>query len=206
MNKKTIIDSIPASDTDKLLSERGYNLLDEYIEMIYALDLKPEETIFDFATGTGRMTSLLTRFNLNVITADLSDEDREKAITRITENYISKVKFILLNLESLPFNNNSLLNIETVNTIHHLDNPRKCIKELIRVHSSSGILLIADFNQKGFDVMDEVHLHKYGEPHTRGNFSWEETKEIIKSSYKNVDEIETTLNHALIASNKKKDV
>ena len=112
------------------------------------------------------------------------------------------VKFILLNLEYLPFNDNSLLYAETVNTIHHLDNPLKCLNNLIRVHSLRGRLLIADFNQKGFDVMDEVHMHKYGELHTRGNLSWEETKRIIKSSYKNVYEIETTLNHALIASNK----
>lgn len=202
MDRKEIIKSLPPSESDKLLNSWTFNLVDECLTMLEEANFDDGE-VFDFATGTGRMTALLTRLNHNVITGDITDEQREEARNRIRPEYLDKVKFKILNLEDIPFDDNSLKNIECVNTIHHLENPIKCIKELIRVHSPEGKMLLADFNSDGFDVMDQVHIQRHGELHTRGNFSWDEINRLVKKSYSKVKEIKTRLNVGLIAEGKK---
>ncbi len=203
MNRKDIINSITFSESDKHLFEWGYNLLDEGIELIEQAEFIKSEPVYDFATGSGRFVALLTRMNFDVITGDITAEQREDAIKRISEDYLNKVKFILLNLEKTSFKENSLINVETVNTIHHLDDPIICIKELIRIHSPKGKLLIADFNNEGFDQMDKIHKIKYGELHTRGNISWEQIEELVRISYKKIKIVKTPLNHGIVAESKK---
>ncbi len=198
----SIKSSIPPSQSDKYLNEWGYDLLKEYLEMIEDANLSNDQAVFEFATGSGRMTSLLTRLNFNVITGDLSFEGKADAEKRITKNYFDKVKYIMLNLENIPFPDNSLKNIVCVNTLHHLSNPVKYIKELIRVHSPSGKLILADFNSKGFNIMEKLHKVRYNNIHSRGNINWEEIKSLLVKMYKQTEKIKTQLNTGIIAYNK----
>ena len=203
MEKYNLIkESIPPSGSDSHLNEWGYDLLKELYQLVGEAGFDNAYNVFDFATGTGRMTALLTRLNFNVITGDLSFEQKPEAERRITPQYLNQVKFLSLNLESIPIQNGEIKNIVCVNTLHHLDNPVKCIEELIRVNSPGGKFLLADFNNEGFDLMDKVHQIKYGQNHTRGNFSWDEIKEVLSSVYKSVKEVNTRLNKGFIASNK----
>ncbi len=198
----SIKSSIPPSQSDKYLNEWGYDLLKEYYEMIEAANLTDKEAIFEFATGSGRMTSLLTRLNFKIITGDISFEGKSDAEKRITKNYFDRVKYVMLNLENIPFPDNSLKNIVCVNTLHHLNNPIDCVKELIRTHSSSGKLVLADFNDEGFEVMDKLHKVRYHDIHPRGKINWEEVKSLIFSSYSRTEEIKTQLNIGITAYNK----
>jgi ubiquinone/menaquinone biosynthesis C-methylase UbiE len=198
----SIKSSIPPSQSDKYLNEWGYDLLKEYYEMIEAANLTDKEAIFEFATGSGRMTSLLTRLNFKIITGDISFEGKSDAEKRITKNYFDRVKYVMLNLENIPFPDNSLKNIVCVNTLHHLNNPIDCVKELIRTHSSSGKLVLADFNDEGFEVMDKLHKVRYHDIHPRGEINWEEVKSLIFSSYRRTEEIKTQLNIGITAYNK----
>ncbi len=196
--------SIPPSESDRYLLEWGYDLLDDYISLVKRADFKPGGSVFEFATGTGRMTALLTRLNFKVITGDQSFAQIAEAGKRITNGYLSKVEFISLNLESTPFKRRTLDNITCVNTLHHLDNPVKCINELISAHSGKGKMLLADFNGEGFDVMDRLHKVRYGNIHPRGLNVWEEINDVLKDEYSRVEEVSSTLNWGLIAQNKRR--
>lgn len=197
-----IFDSIPKSDSDLLLESWGYNLIDEYIQLIKEANLNNTK-VFDFATGTGRASSVLSRLNCNVITGDYSLNKRPEAERRITEKYFSKVKFLKLNLERLPFNDGIIDNILCINTLHELSDPVKCLKEIIRVHSSKGVMLIADFNTLGFDVMDKLHLTKFNQLHPRGSISNESLENILKENYLKTTLINTELNSGFIVIGKK---
>ncbi len=198
----SIKSSIPPSQSDKYLNEWGYDLVKEYYEMIKAARLPNDEAVFEFATGSGRMTSLLTRLKFKVITGDLTFEGKPDAEKRITNSFLKQVKFVILNLEKISFPDNSLKNIVCVNTLHHLSNPLNCLKELIRVHSPSGKLILADFNAQGFDVMDKLHKVRYHNIHPRGDINWDEIKSLIFKYYSRTEEIKTQLNIGLIAYNK----
>ncbi len=199
----SIRSSIPPSESDILLNKWGYDLLEEYFQMIQYAGLTNEGIVFEFATGSGRMTSLLSRMNLKIITGDLSFENKVEAEKRITHNFLGKVNFMGLDLEHIPFTDNSLKNIICVNTIHHLEDPINCIKELIRVNSVNGKLVLADFNEEGFDVMDKLHKVRYGDIHPRGLNMWDELQNLLYDNYISVRKINTRLNRGFIVEDRK---
>jgi len=41
--------------------------------------------------------------------------------------------------------------------IHHVSSVRKVFDEFIRVLSPQGKIILSDFNDRGFDLLDEIH-------------------------------------------------
>lgn len=193
---------IPKSQSDLLLEAWGYDLVDEYYKMISSANLNIDSPVFDIATGTGRAVSVLTRLGYNVFTGDFELNKRNEAEARITSGYLEKVKFMKLNIEELPFNENDLQSIVCINTIHELDNPIKGLTELIRVLAPNGKLLIADFNPEGFEVMDKLHLQRFGQMHPRGKVSFDWIGVVLRKYFSSITEIKTKLNTAFLATNK----
>lgn len=186
--------SIPKSESDLLLNEWGYDLMEEYCQLIKAADFKDNNFILDVATGTGRAASILSRLGCNVITGDYNTNLKKESESRISNEYINKVSYARLNLEQIPFSDNSVDNIVCINTLHELENPFRCLNEMIRIHSGKGKLLIADFNSSGFDVMDKLHTTRYGKLHTRGKIQPDEYRNILQKKYFKTIEINTKLN------------
>ena len=191
--------TIPKSESDLLLFDWGYDLMEEYFRMISAANFQPNSLILDVATGTGRAASTLTRLGHSVITGDYNLDSKIESERRITEAYLDKVKYIRLNLEKIPFADSTVDNIVCINTMHELNNPLLCLSEVIRVHSPKGKLLMADFNSLGFDAMDKLHTVRKGELHARGKISSEEIKNILVDNYSDIKEINTQLNRGFIA-------
>lgn len=160
--------SIPKSETDTLLNKWGYDLIDEYYQLITAAEFPSGCLILDVATGTGKAASILSRMGYNTITGDYNYDHKFESENRISPKYLNKVKFIRLNLENIPFPDDSIENIVCINTLHELDNPTVCLCEILRIHSPNGKLLIADFNSEGFDVMDKLHSVRYNKTHPGG--------------------------------------
>ena len=199
-----LIESISLTESDKLLQSWGYNLAAEYFEILSHASLDNNEPILELATGTGRMSAVLTRLGYDVVTGDVSVDDKDKAKMRIGKEYLSRVKFLTLNMESLTFNNSSFSSVISMNTFHHLDNPDVCIKELIRVHSAHNSLIVGDFNETGFSELQKVHQILYGNDHPRGKMNIEKLIPVLEKDYYEVKEINTQLNVTLIAKIKKK--
>ena len=66
--------NIPPSATDTLLRSLGYSLIDEYLRVIQEASLSSGSNVLELATGSGRMTAVLTRLEYSVLTGDESDE------------------------------------------------------------------------------------------------------------------------------------
>jgi ubiquinone/menaquinone biosynthesis C-methylase UbiE len=199
-----LITSISLTDSDKLLQGWGYNLAAEYYEILSHATLDTHQPILELATGTGRMSAVLTRLGYDVITGDVSTEDRKQAELRIAKEHLHKVKLLTIDMESLPFDDGSFSSVISMNTFHHLEHPEVCLRELIRVHSGKNSLIIGDFNETGFAELQKVHQILYGKDHTRGNLSMDKLKPLLETQYHEVKEIHTPLNVTLIASEKKK--
>lgn len=173
--------------------------------MISAADYPPYSLVLDIATGTGRAASTLTRMGYNIITGDYNFDAKIESERRITEAYLNKIKYIQLNLEKIPFPDNSIKNIVCINTLHEIENPFICLKEIIRIHMPTGKLLIGDFNSEGFAVMDKLHMVRNGKLHPRGKISSEEIRNILVEAYSNVEEINTALNCGFVVGNKRNE-
>jgi ubiquinone/menaquinone biosynthesis C-methylase UbiE len=197
--------TIPKSKSDLLLNEWGFDLLEEYLSLIIAANFSINNMILDVATGTGRAVSILSRMGHRVVTGDYNYNMKRESEIRITNEYLDNINYIQLNLERIPFSANAVENIVCINTLHELDNPILCLKEIIRIHSCKGKLLIADFNEEGFDVMDKIHTVRYGKLHPRGKISSDELENILIGNYSKINEIDTRLNKGFIVSGKRNE-
>ena len=196
----SVISSIPPSESDRLLHSWGYDLTGEYEEIACKTPLSPHSAILELATGTGRMTSVLTRLGFRVVTGDLDLAQRQRAEERITNAYLPLVQFLQLNMESLPFQDHSIPFLVCMNTLHELANPQKAFSELIRVHDPRGVLIIGDFNETGFGVMERLHQVVYAGHHSLGTMPMKEIEPTLQSRYQYIRSIETPLNISFVAS------
>lgn len=202
-NMEPVYKNIPKSKSDLLLNYWGYDLMEEYASMLKEAEFEKNIFVLDVATGTGRAVSLLARLGYRVITGDISVEGRQDSNNRISDKFLEYVQYIRLNMEALPFSDNSIENIVCMNTLHELDNPMQCLDELFRIHTADGKMFIADFNAEGMDVMDKLHDMRYGERHSRGSCSLYHLELWAKKRYRSVRELYTRLNRGFLVSGKK---
>ena len=202
-SQQRLCNSIPPSASDALLRSWGYSLIDEYLRAIQEASMPSGSNVLELATGSGRMTAVLTRLGYRVRTGDRSDERQSQAWQRVTPEYAALVEMSLLDMEFLPFHDASIDTIVCVNTIHELLHPHKCLSELLRIHGPAGTLIICDFNETGFDVMQRLHQATDGSNHPRGTLGINDVEPIIKRTYSEVRTVVTPLNIFYIASCKK---
>ena len=202
-SQQRLCNSIPPSASDALLGSWGYSLIDEYVRVMQETPLPPGSNILELATGSGRMTAVLTRLGYRVRTGDVNDERQSQAWQRVTPEYAALVEMSLLDMEFLPFHDASTDTIVCVNTIHELLHPHKCLSELLRIHGPGGTLIIGDFNETGLNVMQRLHQATDGSNHPRGTLGINDVEPIIKRTYSEVRTVVTPLNIFYIATCKK---
>ncbi len=195
-----IVRSIPPSIGDDLLHTWGYDLVAEYIQIIWEAELPPAESVLELATGSGRMSAVLTRLGFSVITGDLSNEEYGRTLERVTPAHSDKLQYLLLDMEKLPFRDHSVRSIVCLNTLHELQNPRTCLSEMIRVHARDGTLVVGDFSETGFTTFHRLHRAVYGNDHTEGFLKMADARSLLANAYHVIREVVTPLNITYIAS------
>lgn len=198
-----IIATIPPSQSDELLRTWGYDLVGEYAHVVGEAGLVPGSEVLELATGTGRMTAVLTRLGLRVRSGDVSDEREEQVWQRVLPEFAANVELMLLDMQALPFKSGSVRTITCMNTLHELANPAECLEEILRVHDRSGVLILGDFNATGFETMQLLHRTLHGNDHPRGLMKISEAESHIRNHYSDVKVVLTPLNISLIARGKK---
>lgn len=204
-SKALLLKSIAPSDSDTMLESMGYDLRNDYLQMVEAAEFNRDFPVLDIATGSGRMTSILSRFKYQIISGDITDEQRDKALERITPEFEHYVNFMHLNTEDLPFEDDTISNLMCVNTLHHLEKPEPSIFNLIRIMEPSGKLVLSDFNDTGFDILDKVHLATKGSNHKEGLMKMDKAIKLLESSFDKIKILNTDLNITAIATSKKSD-
>lgn len=195
--------TIPPSPSDGLLRTWGYDLVEEYAHIVREAALPAGSEVLELATGTGRMTAVLTRLGLRVRSGDVSDEREEQVWQRVLPEFAANVELMLLDMQALPFKSGSVQTITCMNTLHELANPGECLEELLRVHDRSGVLILGDFNDTGFETMQRLHRTLHGNDHPRGLMKISEAESVLRKRYSEVRVVLTPLNISLIASGKK---
>ncbi len=199
-----IVDSIPASKSDELLRSWGYDLIAEYVQIVQESHVDPASPLLELATGSGRMAAVLSRLGFAVVTGDISLEKYADALGRLTAAFSDRANHLLLNMKLLPFPDGGVRNIVCLDTIHELEEPDLCLSELIRVHDPDGTIVIGDFNELGFEVMQRLHRAVYRNDHARGFLKMADLAPLLQKSYDVMHEVVTPLNISYIAAHKKR--
>ena len=114
--------------------------------------------ILELGTGKGYMSVALARRGFRFITIDISAG--EQSFARLNLRYCgleNRVTFVLGSGDSLPFAARSLDRVISINTLHHLDNPGRVLDELERVAATGAVLVMSDFTDEGFELVERVH-------------------------------------------------
>ncbi|MDD5196729.1 MAG: class I SAM-dependent methyltransferase [Candidatus Omnitrophica bacterium] len=132
--------------------------------------------ILEAGTGKGHFTLTLAKAGYSFVTFDISvDEQRFAKLNIAYFGFEKQIDFRIENGEHTSFTEASFDTVFSVNVLHHLRNPYQVIDELIRIIPHQGKLILADFTQEGFKIMDKIHGLE-GNKHEVGQVSLPDAK------------------------------
>lgn len=119
--------------------------------------------ILETGTGKGHFTLALARRGFRVTTIDISEEEQAFARLQAERSGLSGlVEFRVGDAGNLDFPDGSFDAVFSVNLLHHLKDGRRALDEMARVLAPGGKLIVSDFSDEGFRMMDEVHRSEGG--------------------------------------------
>ncbi len=128
--------------------------------------------VLEIGTGRGYFTACLSELNLPVVSVDLDKDMLDFAQAFLfawagrSDMANTDVEFVRApSPYSFPFADNSFSAIVSFNMWHHVEDSYALLPEINRLLKDKGTLLLADFSDKGFDLVSRLHLKNYGEPH-----------------------------------------
>jgi len=148
-----------------LFKENNYDIEEERVKVLKRAG-KIKEPILDVGTGPGRMAYTLARAGYDVTTIDISREVQKVArIYARKYKVLDKIKFINMDAQNMKFKDNSFQTVISSNLLHDVKDPKKAVREIIRVTQSTGKIVVSDLNSKGkklvnkvYRINNEVHL------------------------------------------------
>jgi 2-polyprenyl-3-methyl-5-hydroxy-6-metoxy-1,4-benzoquinol methylase len=140
--------------------------------------------ILEAGTGKGHFALALAKTGHKFVTFDISSEEQRFARLNIAHfGFEKQVDFRIENGERTSFVDGGFDTVFSVNVLHHLRNPYRVIDELIRLISPQGKLILADFTEEGFKIMDKIHSLE-GNTHEVGQVSLSDAESyLIKKGF-----------------------
>jgi ubiquinone/menaquinone biosynthesis C-methylase UbiE len=114
--------------------------------------------ILEIGTGSGYTTIALARAGYKFISVDKDEEALRKTALKLAhENILGNVKFYLMDGSSLTFSDESFSSVFVINLFHHVNEVGRMLSEIDRVLCQGGKAVLADFNQRGMEIVNLVH-------------------------------------------------
>jgi ubiquinone/menaquinone biosynthesis C-methylase UbiE len=121
----------------------------------------------DVGTGKGLLAVELARQGLEVVSIDVDDQERGLARMLADEaGLASRITFEDGDAAKLPYPEGRFGCVAMMDVLHHLTDPSPVLREMARVVEVGGLLLIADFDDQGFELVSRVHCAE-GHEHPR---------------------------------------
>jgi ubiquinone/menaquinone biosynthesis C-methylase UbiE/acyl-coenzyme A thioesterase PaaI-like protein len=193
----------PGTASDRELARLGHDLIEEYRLAIEFAVFPADESVLDVATGSGRMAYALAAAGLHVVSGDVDAAAVRDAREHLSALTGSAVEFRALDACRLGFPDSSVPSLITSNALHHMEQPLRALEEMARVMATDGKLVIVEFSERGFDVMDQVHHVVHGRPHERGTLAPLAICEFLRSRFQDVRHHVLPLNDVWIAAGKR---
>lgn len=189
-------------DLQAMLTRRDTLMLHEYDLALDLLHLRANEEILDVATGSGRMLSQIVKRGCQVISGDINAGALDRAKERLKDQR-ERAILVILDAHKLQFSDNSFNVITFANAIHEFENPRGALGEITRVLKADGKLLVVEFNDLGFELMEYYHQSQGMEPHRTGEMSTEDIDNYLQSVFHTVQRRDYSITNAWVCSGKK---
>ncbi len=158
-----------------------------------------EGRILEAGTGKGHFALALAKESRPFVTFDISADEQHYAKLNLEYYGLDKlIDFRIENAEHTSFPEGCFDIIFSVNLIHHLENPYRAVEELVRILSPQGKLVVADFTEKGFQIMDKIHALN-GNTHDRGKVTLSDIEVYLMNRGFLVRNSYSEIQHVLVA-------
>lgn len=131
-----------------------------------------EEHVLDVGTGKGLAAVELARRGARVTTVDVSDKDlRDAFLLASSAGVEGRIEFHHADARELPFGDDSFALVTMINVAHHLEDAPAVLAEIARVLAPGGRLVMSDFTDRGFEILEGIHREEnhVHERHTGGS-------------------------------------
>jgi len=156
-------------------------------------------SILEVGTGKGYFTIELAKAGYGFTSVDISVEEQKFARLNIEYFDLAKqVNFKIDDAENLSFKGESFDIVFAINVIHHFTNPLKAIDEFTRVVEPKGKIVLSDFNEEGFKMIDKIHMSE-GRKHEAGKVPLEKIGDYLKNKGFNVRKYKSKFEDIIIS-------
>jgi len=148
---------------------RGY---DTIVEREFVLDCAEplDGAVVEIGTGKGYLTIPAALRGHRLTTFEIDETQQRFAILNAAHYGVDDlIDFRTGSVYSLDLPDGSAGAVLFVNTYHHLERAGDALAEMDRVLEKGGKIVVADFTQEGFDLMDRIHGEE-GHGHDRGPY------------------------------------
>lgn len=127
----------------------------------------------DVGTGKGLLAIELARRGMEVLSIDVDSREREFARLLAEEAGVAaRIRFEQADAAHLPYSDGQYGCVAMMDVLHHLTEPVPILNETARVTARGGVVIIADFDESGFDLVSRIHRTNGGEhPRTAASMS-----------------------------------
>ena len=144
-------------ERDAVFRRCGYDT-DRGMAFVLAQALPLSGRILEIGTGKGRFLTALLSHVSRVTTIDI--DPAEQRCARLNVAYAKppgRARFMIANAANLPWPDHSFDSVVSANALHHMKNIPRVIDEVLRVTRPAGKIALADFNTRGFAIMNKIH-------------------------------------------------
>lgn len=125
--------------------------------------------ILEIGCGNGYASIALAEAGYSFTAIDPDRESLQKTACNLAKKeLLNKVTLYEMDAEKMGFANKSFANIVMIGLLHHIYEADKIFLELDRVLTAEGKLILADFNQRGLQIIESVHREE-GREHPRSD-------------------------------------
>ncbi len=117
--------------------------------MMALLALKNDDIFLDVGCASGRHVFMASLFCQKAVGVDIVSSFVEKAYSHAHENSIKNVEFHTSSAENLPFDDHTFGKILCAETLEHVLEPQRTLKEIRRVLRPGGLAVITVPNKNG---------------------------------------------------------
>jgi len=167
------------ADRTALLKRHGYDSVEANAFILRQLP-SVTGTILEIGSGKGRfLLELLARGHV-VISVDIDHTEQRFARLNVAHERLGeRVRFLQADATCLPFGDTGFGTIVSVNALHHFTDWKPLLNELLRVVDPRGTLLLADFNETGYAVLDRIYSGE-GKVHNRSVYKVEDIADVLR--------------------------
>ena len=128
---------------------------------------KPRGPTLDIGTGKGLLAIAFAQQGMEVVTIDVNADERALAQLLAEKAGVgARITFATGDAAHLPYPDGGFGCVAMMDVLHHLSEPGPVLREMARVAAPDALIVLADFDEAGFELVSRVHRAE-GREHPR---------------------------------------